>query len=192
MVSALLIAVLVAALVFEFINGFHDTANAIATTVYTRALPLRAAIIMSAAMNFIGALTSERVAMTIAAGLVDVKLELYVVLAALAGAIIWDLFTWWRSIPSSSSHALIGSLIGATIVFTGTTQHVRWDGVVEKVIVPLFTSPLIGLALGYLVMKLVFELFANWTPHPSRARSWRTATATTTPRRPWASSRWLS
>ena len=165
MVSALLIAVLVAALVFEFINGFHDTANAIATTVYTRALPLRAAIIMSAAMNFIGALTSERVAMTIAAGLVDVKLELYVVLAALAGAIIWDLFTWWRSIPSSSSHALIGSLIGATIVFTGTTQHVRWDGVVEKVIVPLFTSPLIGLALGYLVMKLVFELFANWTPH---------------------------
>ena len=165
MVSALLIAVLVAALVFEFINGFHDTANAIATTVYTKALPLRAAIIMSAAMNFIGALTSERVAMTIAAGLVDVKLELYVVLAALAGAIIWDLFTWWRSIPSSSSHALIGSLIGATIVFTGTTQHVRWDGVVEKVVVPLFTSPLIGLALGYLVMKLVFELFANWTPH---------------------------
>ena len=117
MVSALLIAVLVAALVFEFINGFHDTANAIATTVYTRALPLRAAIIMSAAMNFIGALTSERVAMTIAAGLVDVKLELYVVLAALAGAIIWDLFTWWRSIPSSSSHALIGSLIGAVESF---------------------------------------------------------------------------
>jgi PiT family inorganic phosphate transporter len=165
MVSALLIAVLVAALAFEFINGFHDTANAIATTVYTRALSLRTAIAMSAVMNFIGALTSEKVAMTIAAGLVDVKLELYVVLAALVGAVLWDLLTWWYSIPSSSSHALIGSLIGATIVFTGTTQHVMWDGVLNKVVIPLFTSPLIGLALGYFFMKLVFELFANWTPN---------------------------
>jgi PiT family inorganic phosphate transporter len=120
---------------------------------------------MSATMNFIGALTSEKVAMTIAAGLVDVKLELYVVLAALVGAVLWDLLTWWYSIPSSSSHALIGSLIGATIVFTGTTQHVMWDGVLNKVVIPLFTSPLIGLALGYFFMKLVFELFANWTPN---------------------------
>ena len=103
MPNMFLIAVLLAALIFEFINGFHDTANAIATTVYTRALTLRWAIIMSATMNFIGALTSEKVAMTIAAGLVDIKLELYVVFAALMGAIIWDLFTWWCSTPSTWS-----------------------------------------------------------------------------------------
>ncbi len=164
MPNIFLIAVLLAALIFEFINGFHDTANAIATTVYTRALTLRWAIIMSATMNFIGALTSEKVAMTIAAGLVDIKLELYVVFAALMGAIIWDLFTWWCSIPSSSSHALIGSLIGATCIFTGTCNHIRWAGVLQKVVIPLFTSPLIGMALGFVFMRLVFELFADWTP----------------------------
>ena len=164
MVSVLLVAVLAAALLFEFINGFHDTANAIATTVYTKALPLRVAIMMSATMNFIGALTSEKVAMTIASGLVTVQLQLYVIFAALAGAIIWDLFTWWFSIPSSSSHALIGSLIGATIMFTHSTSDILWKGVVEKVVIPLFTSPLIGMALGYLFMKLVFELLAEWPP----------------------------
>ena len=164
MLSGLLVAVLVSAFIFEFINGFHDTANAIATTVYTRALPVRAAILMSAVMNFIGALTSESVAMTIAKGIVSIQLELYVILAALLGAIIWDLFTWWQGIPSSSSHALIGSLIGATIVFSRSAEPIMWDGVFMKVIVPLFTSPLIGLVLGYLFMKLVFELFANWTP----------------------------
>lgn len=161
----LLYGVLIAAIVFEFINGFHDTANAIATTVYTRALPLRVAILMSASMNFIGALMSEKVAMTIANGLISVKLELYVILAALLGAIIWDLFTWWRSIPSSSSHALIGSLIGATIVFTQSTDTVIWEGVISKVVVPLFTSPLIGMLLGFTLMRVVFELFANWHPH---------------------------
>ncbi len=164
MLSGLLIAVLVAAFTFEFINGFHDTANAIATTVYTRALPPRVAILMSALMNFIGALMSEKVAMTIAHGLVDVQLELYVILAALLGAIIWDLFTWWQGIPSSSSHALIGSLIGATIVFSKGTQHIIWEGVLWKVVIPLFTSPVIGLLLGFFFMKLVFELFANWRP----------------------------
>ena len=164
MASILLIAVLVSALIFEFINGFHDTANAIATTVYTKALPLRTAIIMSAIMNFIGALMSEKVAMTIASGLVDIQLQLYVIFAALMGAIVWDLFTWWFSIPSSSSHALIGSLIGATIVFTGSTGHILWAGVLEKVVIPLFTSPLIGMALGYFIMKLVFEIFADWPP----------------------------
>ena len=167
MLSPLLLAVLASAIVFEFINGFHDTANTIATTVYTRALPVRTAILMSATMNFVGALTSEKVAMTIAHGLVNVSLELYVILAALLGAIIWDLATWWFSIPSSSSHALIGSLIGATIVFTGTLGTVEWSGVAEKVLIPLFTSPLIGLLIGYCLMKLLLELFAYW--HPARA-----------------------
>ena len=167
--NPLLFGVLLSAIIFEFINGFHDTANAIATTVYTRALPLRVAILMSASMNFIGALMSEKVAMTIAHGLVNVSLELYVILAALIGAIIWDLITWWFSIPSSSSHALIGSLIGATIVFTSSLETVEWNGVLTKVVIPLFTSPLIGLCLGFCVMRLVFEIFANW--HPSKANS---------------------
>lgn len=164
MPSELLIGVLVAAFVFEFINGFHDTANAIATTVYTRALPPRVAIMCSACMNFVGALTSEGVALTIATGLVDIQLDLYVILAALLGAICWDLFTWWRAIPSSSSHALIGSLIGATIVFTGSTRDIIWEGVLEKVVIPIFTSPLIGFGIGYVFMRVVFELFAEW-PH---------------------------
>ena len=161
--SALLIGVLIAAFAFEFINGFHDIANAVATTVYTRALSVRGAILLCAAMEFIGALASEKVAMTIATGLVNIELELYVIFAALLGAVAWDLFTWWKGIPSSSSHALIGSLIGATIAYTGRLSDVKWSGVVEKVIIPLFTSPLIGLILGFLFMRFVFEAFANWT-----------------------------
>ena len=167
MLSPLLLGVLASAIVFEFINGFHDTANTIATTVYTRALPVRTAILMSAGMNFVGALTSEKVAMTIAHGLVNVPLELYVILAALLGAIIWDLATWWFSIPSSSSHALIGSLIGATMVFTASIRTVEWSGVAEKVVIPLFTSPLIGLCIGFVLMKALLEMFAYW--HPARA-----------------------
>lgn len=162
MANGLLIGVLACAFVFEFINGFHDTANAIATTVYTRALPPRVAILCSACMNFIGALTSEGVALTIATGLVDIQLDLYVIMAALLGAIVWDLFTWWRAIPSSSSHALIGSLIGATIVFTGGVKDIIWEGVLEKVVIPIFTSPLIGFVIGFVFMRLVFEVFANW------------------------------
>ena len=169
MLSGLLIAVLVAAFAFEFINGFHDTANAIATTVYTRALPPRVAVVCSALMNFLGALTSDKVAMPIATGLVDVQLGLHVILAALLGAILWDLFTWWLSIPSSSSHALIGSLVGATMVYTGGPQDIKWDGVLDKVVIPLFTSPLIGFALGFCLMHVVFELFANWTSHHANA-----------------------
>lgn len=159
--TGFLLAVLVAAFIFEFINGFHDTANAIATTVYTRALPVRVAILMSATMNFIGALMSESVALTISKGLVDVQLDLYVIFAALVGAIVWDLFTWWRAIPSSSSHALIGSLIGATIVSTHGLQDVLWDGVVNKVVIPIFTSPLIGFLLGFCIMRVVHEICAN-------------------------------
>jgi len=163
MLRALLIAVIIAALIFEFINGFHDTANAIATTVYTKALPVNVAIAMSAVMNFIGALASEKVAMTIATGLVDVELKLYVILSALIGAILWDLFTWWKSIPSSSSHALIGALVGAAMVYTHSTQHIVWSSVVNKVVIPIFLSPAIGLVFGYCVMKLIFFLLADWT-----------------------------
>ncbi len=163
MLSGVLLLVVVFALIFEFINGFHDTANAIATTVYTKALTARKAIMMAAAMNFLGALASEKVARTISTGLVDVKLQQYVILAALMGAILWNLFTWWMCIPSSSSHALIGGLLGATIVYTSSLEHVLWTGVFQKVIVPLFTSPLIGFLMGFLLMSSIFKAFANWS-----------------------------
>lgn len=163
--SIILISVLVFAIVFEFINGFHDTANAIATTVYTRALSVGKAIALAAVMNFIGALVSENVAKTITDGLISVQIEEYVVLAALIGAIIWNLFTWWRSIPSSSSHALIGALIGACIVYTLGIDGIKWDGVLNKIIIPLLTSPIMGFFLAYAMMKLVNKAFVRLSRH---------------------------
>lgn len=163
MLSGILACVIIFALAFEFINGFHDTANAIATSVYTRALTPKKAIALAAAMNLIGAMVSEKVAMTISRGLVSVTLEQYVILGTLIGAIIWNLFTWWKGIPSSSSHALIGSLIGATIVYTAGTEAVLWGGVMYKVFLPLVTSPFIGLFIGFGFMKLLFLLCANWS-----------------------------
>lgn len=163
MFSTIFVLVIVFALVFEFINGFHDTANAVATSVYTRALTPRRAIILSAIMNFVGALASEKVAKTITTGLIGIQLELYVILATLLGAIIWNLFTWWKAIPSSSSHALIGSLVGATMFYTLSRQHIIWGAFFQKIVIPLFTSPLIGLVAAYFLMKLVFKLFANWS-----------------------------
>ncbi len=161
MLSAILVCVIAFSLLFEFINGFHDTANAIATSVYTRALTPKNAIILAAIMNFTGALVSEKVAMTISRGLVNIELEQYVILAALIGAILWNLFTWWKAIPSSSSHALIGGLIGATIVYSTSIEHIIWHGVMSKVIIPLFTSPIIGFFVGFLFMKGIFALFCN-------------------------------
>ncbi|MDO4541426.1 MAG: inorganic phosphate transporter [Bacillota bacterium] len=167
MLSTLLVLVVVMALLFEFINGFHDTANAIATSVYTRALTARQAISLAAVFNFIGALVSEKVAMTITHGLVSVELEQYVILAALLGAITWNLITWYLGIPSSSSHALIGSLLGATIVHTMSLEYVKWDGVLDKVVIPLCTSPIIGFLLGFTLMKFLFGTLKDW--HPAKA-----------------------
>lgn len=163
MFSTILVFVVIVALVFEFINGFHDTANAVATSVYTRALTPKRAILLAAVMNFLGALASDKVAKTITHGLVGVELEQYVILAALLGAIVWNLITWWKAIPSSSSHALIGSLIGATIVYTASIQDVLWQGFFEKVVLPLITSPFIGLLMGFLLMKTLFKLFVRWS-----------------------------
>lgn len=164
MLSTTLIFVILFAYIFEFINGFHDTANAIATSVYTKALTAKKAIMLAAVMNLIGAMASEKVASTISKGLVDVTLEQYVILAALIGAIIWNLITWWKGIPSSSSHALIGSLVGAVIMYTASMEHVIWSGVLKKVIIPLFSSPLLGLLIGFLAMKLIYRLFRDWMP----------------------------
>jgi len=131
-VTASLVVVLVLAVVFDYINGFHDTANAIATSVATRALRPQHAILMAAAFNFIGAFAGTAVAKTIGAGLVqETTTSQAVVMAALLGAIAWNLLTWRLGIPSSSSHALIGSLLGATILAAGTGA-VKWDGVVAR------------------------------------------------------------
>ena len=164
MLSPILIAVIIVALVFEFINGFHDTANAIATSVYTKALTPPRAILLAACMNLVGALISEKVAGTISKGLVDIELEQYVILAALMGAIVWNLFTWWCGIPSSSSHALIGGLVGAVIVYTASLENIIWSGVLMKVLIPLFTSPILGLLLGFATMRGIYKVFRKWTP----------------------------
>ncbi len=163
MLSTILILVIVFALIFEFINGFHDTANAIATSVYTKALTPRRAIMLAAIMNLLGAMASEKVAGTISKGIVSIQLEQYVIMAALIGAIIWNLFTWWKGIPSSSSHALIGSLVGATMGYAMGTDPIIWSGILLKVIIPLVTSPFLGLLIGFIIMKVIFRAFVRWS-----------------------------
>jgi PiT family inorganic phosphate transporter len=158
MATAMLALVIVLSVIFDFINGFHDTANSIATSVSTRVLTPRAATLMSASLNFAGALVSVNVANTIATGIVLGPLKQYVIAAALCGAIVWNLITWYIALPSSSSHALIGSLVGAAVVVTGNIRIVNWTNILDKVILPLFSSPAIGFVIGYFVMKLLFFL----------------------------------
>lgn len=162
-VTLTLIIVVLLALSFDFINGFHDTANSIATSVSTRVLTPRQAIVMAAILNFAGALMSEKVAKTISKGLVNGSLEQYVIISALIAAIIWDLITWYIGIPSSSSHALIGGLIGASIAYALSFGKVIWSGVFEKVVIPLITSPIVGFIGGYIIMSLLFELLRPFT-----------------------------
>ena len=163
--TASLVVVLVLAVVFDYINGFHDTANAIATSVATRALRPQHALLMAAAFNFIGAFAGTAVAKTIGAGLVqETTTSQAVVMAALLGAIAWNLLTWRLGIPSSSSHALIGSLLGATILAAGTGA-VKWDGVVGKVLVPLVTSPVLGFIIAFWLMIALY-----WTFRRARRR----------------------
>jgi len=162
--TAILIAVLALAVLFDYINGFHDTANAIATSVSTRALSPRLAIAMSATANFVGALTGTAVAHTIGAGLITPQAEGGLVVAsALIGAIVWNLLTWRLGIPSSSSHALIGGLLGASAT---AVDFSAWqvDGILGKVILPLFGSPIAGFAIGFALMVLIFQLFQRVHP----------------------------
>lgn len=159
----MLLAVVIIALSFDFINGFHDTANSIATSVSTRVLSPFAAILMAAVLNFIGALFSDEVAKTISKGLVDGALPQYVIASALLAAIIWNLITWYFGIPSSSSHALIGGLVGSSIMIMGI-QKIKWDGVWNKVILPLITSPLAGFIFGYIFMTLLYKLLKKLSP----------------------------
>lgn len=165
MLSVSLIIVILLALGFGLINGFHDTANSIATSVSTRVLSPRQAIFMSASLNLVGALMSSKVAETISEGLVDSEMITvqYVVIATLIAAIAWDLLTWYIAIPSSSSHALIGALIGSSIAYSGGLSIVKWDGVLHKVIIPLFSSPVLGFGMGFLFMTLLYKLLKRYS-----------------------------
>jgi len=160
----LLILVVAAALVFEYINGFHDAANAIATVVSTKVLTPRKALLYGAVLNFCGAFFGTHVAKTIGAGIVDkTAISQEVILCALLGAILWNLFTWFFGIPSSSSHALIGGLLGAAVVHDGfNVVHV--DGLIEKVVIPMFTSPLLGFLLGFTLMLALLWICAKASP----------------------------
>jgi PiT family inorganic phosphate transporter len=158
-ITLMLIAVVVLAVVFDYINGFHDTANAIATSVATRALTPRTAILMATAFNFIGAFAGTAVAKTIGAGLVDETTTTEaVVAAALVGAITWGLITWYFGIPSSSSHALIGGLFGATLIAAGP-EAFKVQGIIDKVLIPMISSPLVGFFVALLFVTLLLWLF---------------------------------
>ena len=163
--TPILIFVLLLAVAFDYINGFHDTANAIATSVSTRALKPHWAILMSATANFVGALSGTEVAKTIGSGLVDTRVESQVVVAAaLIGAIAWNLLTWRLGIPSSSSHALIGGLLGAVAAAAGFGAW-QMDGIAGKVLLPLFGSPIAGFLIGLFLMVVIFNVFRRANPH---------------------------
>ena len=198
--DAVLAMVVVIALAFDFTNGFHDTGNAMATSIATGHCPPRLAVALSGVLNLVGAFLSLAVAATIASGLVDTKLvTLTVVAAGLAGGIIWNLLTWLLGIPSSSSHALIGGVIGSTIAAAGG-HAVLWHGLISKVIIPAGLSPIIATLVAAAGTWLLYRISRSLTRRPEGmvsdgARSGRPAwcrsrTAPTTRRRRWASSRW--
>jgi PiT family inorganic phosphate transporter len=164
---ALLIAIIAVTLVFSYSNGFHDTANAIATSVSTRALSPRAAVTMAAVANLIGALYSTEVAKTVGKGIVNVAdgVTLELVFSAVVGAVFWNLLTWYFGIPSSSSHALIGGLVGAGLMEGGTSM-VQWGDLVAKVIIPMVTSPVGGFIVAFLLMTGLLWLVRRWSPAP--------------------------
>lgn len=160
----LVVLVVALALIFDFINGFHDTANAIATSVSTKALSPRAAILVAACLNFLGALSGTAVAATIGKEIVAPEVVTPTVLiAALTASIFWNLFTWYFGIPSSSSHALIGGLTGAVIGSFGVHQ-VKWYGF-GKIFASLIISPILGVVVGSIVMTVLFWFFSNKSPY---------------------------
>ncbi len=163
--SSIIVVVIILALVFDFINGFHDTANSIATSIGTKVLTPMQALGMAAVLNFVGAMLHTEVAKTIGTGIINNGIATPQIIAiALIGAIIWNLITWYFAIPSSSSHALIGGLLGASI-----TSHkldfsvVNWGGFFDKIIIPLISSPIFGLVFGFLFMFLLTWLFHKAT-----------------------------
>ena len=173
----LVITVILVALVFEYINGFHDTANSIATVVSTKVLTPRQAVVLAAVTNLMGAMYGTAVAKTISSGLVETKVVTSEVLVcALLGGIVWNLITWWFGLPSSSSHAMVGGLCGAAfaaahnnwsvILWSQPSARHWWEGkgVLWKVVVPMVTSPLCGFIIGILLMSVLYWCLRNWRP----------------------------
>ncbi|MFI5303278.1 MAG: inorganic phosphate transporter [Nitrospiria bacterium] len=159
----LLLIVILLAVIFDFINGFHDSANAIATVISTRVMTPRIAILMAALMNLIGAFAGTAVAKTVGSGLVEAEAVTQItIIAALVAAIIWDLITWYFGIPSSSSHALLAGLVGAGVA-KGGTQVLIWSGL-NKILLALLLSPLLGFMIGWIVMVGLFWVFQYSTP----------------------------
>ncbi|HVT20781.1 MAG TPA: inorganic phosphate transporter [Mycobacteriales bacterium] len=160
-----LVFVVIVALFFDFTNGFHDTANAIATSVSTRAISPRLAVLGAAVLNFAGAFLSLEVAATIAKGIVDPgAITLSIVLAGLVGAIAWNLVTWFLGLPSSSSHALVGGVIGSSVAATGGFAVVKWHGLVEKVVTPSLLAPLLAVPAAVLLTLLVVLIVRRRAP----------------------------
>jgi inorganic phosphate transporter, PiT family len=160
----LLVIVIAVGLAFDFTNGFHDTANYVATWVGTRALSPRMAVAVSAVANLAGAFVTTAVAKTVGKGIIDTGLATEkTVLAALLGAIAWNLLTWWLGLPSSSTHALIGGLCGAALVQSGS-KGVQWHGVWEKVVLPGAVSPAIGFAGAFVLMVVIYRVFFSAPP----------------------------
>lgn len=165
----MLCLVIAAALLFDYINGFHDTANAIATCVSTRALSVKSAILMAAILNFAGAMISTKVAATIGKGIVDKdNVTQMVVLAGVTGAILWDIITWYYGMPSSSSHAIIGGIVGSVIAHAGVSA-LKWAGL-KKIILALVISPVVGTLIGFVFMLIIMRVFHNSSPGPLNKR----------------------
>jgi inorganic phosphate transporter, PiT family len=160
----LLVVTVVVALAFDFTNGFHDTANAVATSVSTRALSPRLAVLVAAVANLAGAFVTTAVAKTVGKGIIDSGLASpRTVLAAVAGAIVWNLLTWWLGLPSSSSHALIGGLVGAALAQSGESG-VQWHGLAHKVVIPALWAPTSAFVAAFGLLLLIYWAFQWMTP----------------------------
>jgi len=167
---AIIVAVVAVALVFDYTNGFHDAANAIATSISTRALTPRVALILAAIMNFVGAFLGQQVAKTVSEVITppDGTPGLVLVMSGLLGAISWNLLTWYYGLPSSSSHALIGGLVGAAMAYGvlngAVLEPVKWLTVLDKIVIPMVISPLVGFSAAFLLMVLIMWLFRRASP----------------------------
>jgi inorganic phosphate transporter, PiT family len=178
--TVLLVVVVAVALGFDFTNGFHDTANAVATSVSTKALSPRVAVAIAALANLAGAFVTTAVAKTVGRGIIDTNLATEkTILAALLGAIAWNLLTWWFGLPSSSSHALIGGLIGAALVQSGR-NGVEWHGILHKVVIPAVAAPVIAGLAAFALLLAIFWIFQRATPaaagHGFRIGQWFSGT----------------
>ncbi len=164
MSTTLLVVIVAVALAFDFTNGFHDTANSIATAVSTRALSPRVAVVLAAAANLGGAFLTTAVAKTVGKGLIDTHLATgTTIVAALAGAIAWNLLTWRAGLPSSSSHALVGGLVGAALVQSGS-RGVLWHGVAHKVVIPALVAPALAFAAAFALLLALYWIFRGISP----------------------------